>query len=335
MDLPLKPQKPPAAKRPKKTRSPQDERQSAALDKIAKNYRRVRVPERRKGPQFIAVLATLLVLALILYKMFGQGFFTTSAPAITDVAPEEADAAVAAGPIDPLPFREAIENFERPLLGDNPSPDLPTLRDSILGAGGKLAAELQLDRSAAAPRTAQALERSLAALAAKSPPRLEDFAQLRREWLQLRRREMLDASFLQNPTEPATGDQIALTAYRSQAAALDQALGAAFDRAAAYAREPEEPETPEERQLRLAGLDEVAAELRQQIGELRQAQPERPSGNLEPALMVAIQSLEQALAEAQSLAGSPANLHPEGRAAFANVEQLIGRTQSSLDQLGG
>lgn len=334
MDLPIKPPaKTPPSRRPKKTRSPQEERQSAALDKIAKNYRRVRVPERRKGPQFIAVLLCLLGVALILYKIFGGGF-ASPGPEVTDVAQETPAAPAGAGPLDPLAFREGIENFERPLLGEAPSPDLATLQDAIKVAGAKLAGDLQLSRAESAPRAAAALEAALARLSAQEPARIEDFAVLRDEWLALRRREFLTADFFLDATAPAATDQIAITAYRSQASNLGQALGGAFDRAAAYAREPASGETPEERQQRLAGLDEVAAELRRQLEDLQRSQPERPAGNLDPALMVAIQSLEQALSEARGLAGSAANLTPDGRAAFDDVQQLIDRAQGSLDEVG-
>lgn len=333
MDLPIKPPKTPPAKRPpKKSGSPQDERQSAALDKIAKNYRRVRVAERRKGPQFIMVLLALLVVALALYKIFGTGFFKNGGPAITDVAPENAPDD-AAGPLDPLPFREAIESFERPLLGESPSPDLATLKDTVLNAGAKLASDLHLAAPAAAQRAATGLEAALAQLSAKDPAYVEDFSQLRREWLSLRRREMLAADFFLNAAEPAAADQIALTAYRSQASALDQAIAGAFDRAAAYAREPEPGETEGERAARQAGLEEVAADLRRQLEELAQSQPERPSGNVAPPLMVAVQNLEQALSQARSLAGSTSNILPEGRAGFDNVQQLIASAQDSLDEL--
>jgi hypothetical protein len=326
--------KSPAPRRPKTKSSPQDERQAAALAKIAKNYRRVRVREKTKGPQFVAVLLAILGATLVLYKMAGPDFWSRGGPAVTDVAPDTAGrAATAPGPIDPLPFRAQIESFESRLLGDAEAPDIASLRDAVVGAGKELTRQLQLDsRSEAASRAAGALQVSLDRLAARSPLRIEDFGKLRQDWLALRRREFLAADFYRSGSAPADDDRIALTAYRTQASGLDQALGAAFDRAAAYARVPED-EAPEARQQRLAGLEEVGRDLRRQLEQLQQTQPARPSGNLSADLMVAIQSLEQALAESSGLAQSAANLTPEGRVRFDNVQLLLSRGRSALDRL--
>lgn len=334
MDLPQKPKTPPA-KRPKKTRSAAEERQAEALAKIAKNYRRVRVSERRKGPQFVAVLLSFLGAALVLYKIFGTGLWKEEAATIEDVAPETAVAGARTGPIDATLFREPIEAFEKPLFGAAAAPDLETLTATVLRQGNKLTGALQLDPGfAASRRAAHSLQQALDELATRQPGRLEDLGRLRQAWLEVRQLEFSPAPFFLSAGDMPARDQLALTAYRSLVTALDQALTAAFDRASAYAREPADGETPEERQRRLAGLDQVASELVQQIAGLRRSQPERPSGNLDPNLMVAIQSLEQALAQAESLAGSSANLTPAGQSAFDGVAQLIDRTRNALDHLG-
>lgn len=332
MDLPQKPKSPPA-RRPRK-RSAEEERQDAALAKIAKNYRRVRVAERRSGPQFLAVLLSLLGAALVLYKIFGPGLWKSDGVSVSDVAPAEAPAGSLTGPIDPGPFRETLEGFEKPLLGQAPSPDLGDLTETILRTGNKLTASLQLDtRFAASRRVAQSLQASLDALAARKPPQLGDFEKLRQDWLVLRQREFSPAPFFLAGGDLQPGDHFALTAYRTLVNDFDQALNAAFDRAAAYAREPEQGETAEEKERRLAGLHQVAEELVQSLAGLRRTLPERPAGNLDPNLMLAVQSLEQALAEAEGLAGSAANLTPAGQKAFDNVQQLIDRTRGALDQL--
>jgi len=335
VDQSSKPKSPATRRPPKKTRSPQDERQDAALAKIAKNYRRVRVREKTKGPQFVAVLLAILGATLVLYKMAGPDLWTRGGPAVTDVAPgTPGPGAVSPGPIDPQPFRAAIESFESRLLGDAVAPDIASLRDAVIGSGSELTRQLQLDsRSEAASRTALALQSSLDQLAARSPLRIEDFGKLRQDWLGLRRREFLAADFYRSGSEAVAAGAIALTAYRSQASGLDQALGSAFDRAAAYARVPEQGESPEERQQRMDGLEAVARELRQQLDQLGESQPPRPSGQLAPDLMVAIQSLEQALEQARGLAASAANLTPEGRGRFESVQLLLERGRSALDRL--
>ena len=68
MDVPAKnnpqnkPKTPTAGKRPVKKRSAAEERESAALAKIAKNFRRVHVPRQQRGPQFLFVLLAFLSL---------------------------------------------------------------------------------------------------------------------------------------------------------------------------------------------------------------------------------------------------------------------------------
>lgn len=332
MDVPSKP-KNPAARRPKKKLSAAEERQAAAMAKIAKNYRKMNVAERRSGPQFLAVLLSLLGAALVLYKIFGPELWKSDSVQVSDVAPAP-EAGAAAGPIDPRLFRDNLENFERLLLGESSGSDLVSLSEAILRAGGKLTSELQLDtRNSNSRRVGAALQAAIDTVAAKSPPKLEDFAKLRTDWLALRRREFQSADFLLSPQEEGSADQLLLAAYRSQLADLDQILVSAFDRAAALASEPASGETPDEKQQRLAALEGVGRETAEQLDRLKQALPNRPAGNLTPQLMVAIQCLEQAIAEARSLAGSTANLTPAGRSSFGNVESLIGRSRSSLDQL--
>lgn len=337
MDLPVKPKTPPARRpAPKKAGSPADERQAAALGKIAKNYRRVRVAERRKGPQFVFVLLALLGAALALYKMFGADLFKSETALVTDVGVEApAETTVVDGPIDPQAFRAAIEAFERPLLGGAASPGLDSSADAILIAGTALASSLQLDtRFSAAKGAGAALQGSLDRLAAKQPPTLEDLGQLREEWLALRLDQFRTADFFFIPASTPAGDQLTLAAYRGQASALDQALDNAFDRAAALSREPEPgEETAEEKARRLAAIEDLARELRQELDRLQAGQPSRPSGQLDPSLMVAVQSLEQAYAEARGLAGSAANLTPAGRGAFAGVERELDRIRGALDDL--
>ena len=339
MDIPVKPKTPPAKRPPsKKAGSAADERQAAALGKIAKNYRRVRVAEKRKGPQFIFVLLALLGAALALYKMFGADLFESETALVTEAGAEAPATEVAVGgPIDPQPYRAAIEAFERPLLGAAASPGLDSSADAILVAGTALASSLQLDnRYSNAKEAGASLQTLLDRLAAKEPPTLEDLGQLRQEWLALRRDRFRTADFF-FAAAPATaaGDQLALAAYRGQASALDQALDNAFDRAAVLSREPEPgEETAEEKARRLAAIDDLARDLRQELGRLQAGQPARPSGQVDPSLMVAIQSLEQAYAEARGLAGSGANLTPAGRGAFAGVERELDRIRGALDDLG-
>jgi hypothetical protein len=337
VDIPVKPKTPPGRRPPpKKAGSAADERQAAALGKIAKNYRRLRVAERRKGPQFIAVLLALLCAALVLYKIFGPELIQSDSVMVTDVTDTTAGDAVVDGPVDPLPFRAEIEAFERPLLGGAVSAGLDSSADAILMAGNKLAAALQLDtRFSGSKRAAAALQGSLDRLAAKNPPSLEDFGRLRQEWLSLRRSEFLSATFFTEAAGSPAADQLALGAYRSQATSLGQALDNAFDRASALSREPEPgEESPEDKERRLAALDNLARELSQELARLEASQPARPSGLIDPSLKVAIQSLEQAYAEARRLSSSAANLTPAGRAAFAGVERELDRIRGALDDLG-
>jgi hypothetical protein len=337
VDIPVKPKTPPAKRPPKKGGSAADEREAAALGKIAKNFRRLRVAEKRQGPQFLMVLLALLCAALVLYKIFGPELIQSDSLVISDVTDTSAaETAVVDGPIDPYAFRAAIEAFEGPLLGAVASPGLDSSADTIQVAGGKLAAELQLDtRYSGSKRAAAALEAALGRLAAKKPPTLEHLGQLRQEWLALRRSEFRGADFFGAAAGSPAGDPLAIAAYRDQASALDQALDEAFDRAAALSREPEPgEETPEDKARRLAAIDDLARDLRQKLEGLQATQPSRPSGPLDASLMVAVQGLEQAYAEARRLAGSAANLTPAGRGAFAGVELELNRIRTALDELG-
>ena len=94
-----------------------DPRQTEALRKIAKSFRRLNVPRQRGGPQFLFVLLALLGIALVFFKIFQlrrDGEEPTLGIESAPVAASEI-----AGPLDPETYREPIESFETVLLGDS------------------------------------------------------------------------------------------------------------------------------------------------------------------------------------------------------------------------
>lgn len=336
MDVPAKntPQskpKTPAGKRPVKKRTAAEERESAALAKIAKNFRRVHVPRQQRGPQFLFVLLAFLGAALILYKLFGPSLIQQDSLEITDIATDSATGPVA-GPIDSERFRDAIEAFEQPLLGASSSTGLDILAEQILRSGDNLVKNLLLDtENPSSPAVAARIQSWLDEIAAKSPPRVEDFAKIRREWVAMRQRDFKAATFFVAQQGSVSSDLLTLAAYRQQIDGLQNAVLGALDRAGTLAAPPAPGESPESVAARQRSIEEVASELRQQITELRQRQPSRPAGTLAPQLMVTIQSLEQALADASRLAASSQNLLTEG--AYDNVRQMLDRAGAALDQL--
>ena len=337
MDVPAKnnpqnkPKTPTAGKRPVKKRSAAEERESAALAKIAKNFRRVHVPRQQRGPQFLFVLLAFLGAALILYKLFGPNLIQQDSLEITDIA-SESTPGEAAGPIDSERFREAIEAFEQPLLGASSSSGLDLLAEQFQRSGDNLVKDLLLDsENPSSKAVAARIQAWLDEIAAKNPPRVEDFAKVRREWVAMRQRDFKAASFFVAQQSSVSSDLLTLAAYRQQIDGLQNAVLGALDRASTLAAPPAPGESPESVAARQKSVEEVAAELRQQIGDLSQRQPNRPAGTLDPQLMVTIQSLEQALAEATRLAGSSQNLLAEG--AFDNVRQMLDRAGAALDQL--
>lgn len=334
MDVPAKPappNKPKTGKRPVKKRTAAEERESAALAKIAKNFRRVHVARQQRGPQFLFVLLAFLGAALVLYKLFGPKLIQEDTLEITDVA--SAVAEEKGGPIDSQRFREALESFEQPLLGPSSSAGLDILAEQVLRAGDKLIKGLLLDtENPSSQAVAGKIQAWLDEIAAKNPPRVEDFVKLRREWVALRQRDFKAADFFLAQQSSSSSDQLTLAAYRLQIDGLQNALLGALERTATLSAPPAPGESPESVATRQRSVEEVAAELRQQIAELGRRQPSRPAGTLAPELMVCIQNLEQALAEAAILAASSRNLQPESNA-FDNVRQALDRAGSALDQL--
>lgn len=333
MDIPIKPKGPKG--RPPRKRTATEDRQAAALAKIAKNFKRVHVHQRQRGPQFLAVLLAFLGAALVLYKIFGPNLLQEESLDLDAMTQEPgASQNSYSGPIDSLRFREGIEAFEAPLLGEASSTSFEELAERILRSGRGLSSELHLDgANPSSLQAAQALDTSLAELAGHQPPRLEDLETLRKAWLKLRRQSFAGAEFFLAPAGSLGEDRLVLAAYRNQIDSLDSSLSDAFSRVGVLAGDPEPGEKPEDRQRQREAIEEVARDLRQQLAELKKELPPRPTGQLTPELMVAIQSLEQALTQARNLAGNTNSLTPAGRASYAPVLELINRCRTSLDTL--
>jgi hypothetical protein len=325
------------ARRPP-SRQAADPRQTEALRKIAKSFRRLNVPRQRGGPQFLFVLLVLLGIALVLFKVFQlrrEGEERTRGIESAPVA-----AAEIAGPLDPENYREPIESFETVLLGDSADVDLGATLEAIGGRGEELAQRLENGPDKAGPAAATALRGVLAPLeeavasGLAAPTVLDQVTETRLGWVRLRARVFDPASFFRQPSLNASLDRLALAAWRSAVQDLQSLIASAADRADLLRDEIRTNPEAGSRANAREELQEMLATLRSDLAALEDGAPARPTGaDIPPALMLTVQSYEQARAIARGLAASEINLSQEDPR-FQEFQARIEAAASSLDDLG-
>lgn len=309
------------AKRPAARRSAVDERQAAAMGKIAKGFRRLSVENRRRGPQFLAVLLCVLGLALILYKIF-QPAPTGRGEAI-EVAGERPVVAGESAQVVSEDHRAAIEGFETALFAGANSDDLSLVLTTVAERGRSLARELLAAPGLAAQEAGAALLALLDALEDEGDPPLDRVAALRTGWLQLRGRIFQPANFFQRPSDQVGSDPLFLTAWRSNLDELQRAVVGATDRAAVLSEEMRTNLDEEVRANARRELADVRTELVGQLEEIRRRVPPRPTGTGLPAgLMEGIQAHGQALELAGRLVVSDTALAQDGAGLQAFLTQI-------------
>lgn len=296
--------------------NPQDERRVQALGKIAKNFRRLNVAQRRRGPQFLPVLLALLGLAISALMIFGPKKPKEVIPEFPATAPMvEVNI-----PVDPVKHRPALEAFERVLFGRadaGPS----GLREGLASAAKELDASLRPVGSPSALRLADFLADSAQRLSSAPEFSLVDLAELRARWLAVRGRDLQAADFLATVQADPGRDAATISVYRELLGALEGQVA----RAGGLYAVIDDPEA--EPTARRGALEQAAKDFAAELRTNRLRLPARPTLNeTSDAMMVAINELERAFDEVASL-GNADSWSPDR---FEAVRQRLGKARTAL-----
>ncbi|MEO1368994.1 MAG: hypothetical protein AAFX50_17595, partial [Acidobacteriota bacterium] len=203
-----------------RVRSPEERRKlELARRRYARRFKKIEDLKRR-GPQFVMVLLSLLALSLILYRLFGPELISQDDEVIADTfEPAAAETAAGATRIDPEPLRTEIEGFERALFGGESAINLGELQSAISTEASVLARRIrQLSAEQPAFNTLGERFQSLLADIQTSSFELEKLADLRRDWVDLRGGALHRASWFAAPPKDAFAqDTSFIIAYRESA----------------------------------------------------------------------------------------------------------------------
>jgi len=279
----------------------------------------------RSGARAPILLLSLIGLALVLLELLGGGDGGT-AGSPPDGA--EAGVGVAAGRLDPAPYRRSIEALETVLFRtpvENQA-DLEATRANLATAAGNLSRELH--RAGPEVAAAEVAAGEVAELGdAPEPFGFRELERARDDWLRIRARRLLSAPWLAAP--PAGGgaarDRPVRAEFRAHADALVALIQDGASRASSLAAVPAGPER--EREWR-----ELLAEWGGRVEELVRNTPERPGTGAGAELLVAIQQLEGALQQTWALSQDGSLPRgPDPTARFDEVLRLAERAREAFD----
>ncbi|MEO1085477.1 MAG: hypothetical protein AAFY88_14655, partial [Acidobacteriota bacterium] len=274
-----------------RVRSPEERRKlELARRRYARRFKKIEDLKRR-GPQFIMVLLSLLALSLILYRLFGPELLRQENEDISDTfAPTAVDAAVSGVRTDPEPLRSEIESFERALLGGESASNLDELRSTISAEASVLSERIR-QLSAEQPALVDLGERfqSLLIDVQTSSLELEKLADLREEWVDLRDSALRKASWFTAPPKGAFAqDTSFLIAYRQSADSLLSLVDLARSEAESFSEMVADGEPIQE------SWREFERDFTEQLRDIERSIPaERPGVKASTQLLSAIQQLER------------------------------------------
>lgn len=286
--------------------SEEERRQRELERRMKKRYRRIEAPKKR-GPQFLPFLLSLLAITVILFRFFGpelgidMSFLDTEDVEGLRV---EDEAAADAGfeRLDPAPFREPITTLETSLF----TPDLAdrSLQDlaSDLAVGlDRLASRLRAVGRESVDSAAETLEAASASLDSSEDFDLRRLEALRERWTEVRNATFVPATWFHEPMV-AVGDgesELVLAAYRDQAGRLRDLV----DDALAEAVVVTDTANPDaETRARLAEEWSLfARDWRDRHAALVEERLPRPDAAGSGDMLLAVQRYEQFLRQTESL----------------------------------
>lgn len=305
-------------------------RRLLARRRYERRFKRIE-PEKRRRPQFVMVLLSVLVIALVLYKMFGPELLREDPARITDArtASEAATPAAASDVrLDAEPFRAQVESFESTLFGSKGgSGDLSELSSTLT-----LSARLLIDRlsSEQSPRL-QSLTATLESLNTQmtgSEFALEDLQAVRSSWIEARDQAFHRAAWFGSIAREKSADAGIQTVYRQAASALLDLTERARDEAESIASALEYGEQPS------SPWGEFERDFTERLRDIEWSLPEeRPKAGAEPAFLAAIQKLELAIEEVGTRVVGSEPSFPLRREPYEEAIETARETIAAFDDL--
>ncbi len=276
-----------------------------------------------RPPQLVLILLCLLGMAAILLYLSGQNL----ASPLVELGLGTEPAAVQK--LDPEPYRGSITTLESALFRtplDEPY-DLLVVSDDARVATEELSAAILRNEPVQGLETADLIARMGQAIPADQVA-VSDIDRARLQWARLRQQHFQAASWFSPPASPGEPTAVPTSEYSDAAVSLRALL----EDAAAEAEALSDPTAP-------AGDDPAfgwqlfARDWLSELEDLERRLSARPSADASSELLLAVQQLERALAQARALATSA---QPPD-AADPRFDEAIGaalRAEQGFDELG-
>ncbi|MEM8995381.1 MAG: hypothetical protein AAGF23_11380 [Acidobacteriota bacterium] len=274
-----------------RVRSPEERRKlELARRRYARRFKKIEGLKRR-GPQFVMVLLSLLALSLILYRVFGPELLREDGEVISDTfEPATGNTDDDGSRVDPESLRFEIESFERALFGGESASNLGELQSTIAAEASVLSDRIR-QVSAEQPAFVDLGERFQSFLAdlQGSSLELEKLADLRQDWVNLRDDALHTANWYAAPPKDAfSQDTSFLIAYRESATSLLDLVDLARSEAESFSEMVADGEPIQE------SWREFERDFTEQLQDIERSIPaERPSVEASTRLLAAIQQLER------------------------------------------
>lgn len=267
-----------------------------------------------KQPKFLVLLISALGMALVLYKMFGP-----EPPPNPEDAPlqgltieEERESTR----FDPAPYRPTVQTFEEALFRSKveSSADLALTGPRLASAANTLRAAVDRDHPGSAlAASLRDLEQGIPS-AGFSHRHLKD---ARKQWLRIRGRYLEEAPWFEDPPEKQAAGKVPVAEYQTLASDLITFLedGAAEARAMGDSADAQRWKSFQSR-------------WRERFKEMAVRSPARPPAEAAAELLLAYQSLDQAMRRADSLSRNPR--FPGSDAPFEEALREARKAQDAL-----
>lgn len=299
-----------------------------------RRFQRIDVDTAPKGPQLLIIILGLIAIGAITLNFFGPSPEDEEALVSDFIQPDRGPGFTS---VDPEPFRGEIVEFEEALFETPGATEgrFDFAGRDIASAANPLVNRLRNTEGGRAEAAARDLD-TLATDAGASGFDLDRLRKLRERWLIIRRSTFDSAPWMTTASASVLvggSDQATHAVYQDIANDLLSLVESALYDAESLTEGAELMDASELADARRDWRDSVLS-WREDLDNIRDRMPDRPSSSAGPELLTAVQSLESALASANGLfKSSSAPKSPLNRRPYLRTLESIERARDALSRL--